>query len=370
MSIHFISGKPGGGKSMYGVKLILEELTLGRRTVITNLPLRVGEVNRYIQEHTEKAVDVVSRVWILDDDQTAQFWTFRPGGVRIPKLTADQWARGQRPSYADVSDDGVMYVIDEVHNFFGARQWAETGRDVLFYLSQHRKLGDTVVCITQAIGNVDKQFRSVTQDFTFLRNLSKEKYGFLRLPSIFIRKTFSSPPSDTTQPMETGTFRLDTRGIGALYDSAAGVGIHGRAADTAERKKGGHWSLFFVGLAILVVVVFFALPDAIGSMFLTPQERAGGRLKPGGSTAVVPAVSSSAPVPAVGSAPVLEVPRMTSNLTSTNTWIQGMTTMGGRLSVWLTDGRELRWPGEITDVRRDSVTAEGVRYVFRPSSSR
>lgn len=270
MSIHFISGKPGGGKSLYGLKLIVEELVLGKRAIFTNIPLNVPALNVYLQERYPGASVDIFRIRILADEEVALFWTFRPGAVRIPRLTKEQWVRGELPSYAGASDGGVMYVIDEVHNFFGARQWAQTGQDVLFYLSQHRKLSDTVICITQAIGNVDKQFRSVTQDFTFLRNLSKESYGRFRLPGIFVRKTFSSPPTDTAQPMETGTFRLDVSGLASCYDSAQGVGIHGRSADKGEVGKGLSMWWYFVLVAVAAVVIFGVVPRVVAGVFTRP----------------------------------------------------------------------------------------------------
>jgi len=272
VSIHFISGKPGGGKSLYGVKLIVEELLHGSRSIFTNLPLKIPELNEYLQrEYPDFKVAasgyICDRLRVLDDAETAEFWTFRPGGVRIGRLTKGQWNAGELPSYAGVEDGGCMYVIDEVHNYFGARQWAETGRDVLFYLSQHRKLGDTVVCITQAVGNVDKQFRSVTQDFTFVRNLAKERYGAFRLPAMFVRKTYLSPPTDTSTPMETGTFRLDVRGLAACYDSAVGVGIHGRDGDSKERNRGRNPLILLGTIVVAGVVLFVGVANAIAHYF-------------------------------------------------------------------------------------------------------
>ena len=41
--IHFIVGKPGGGKSYYAVLQICHELLHGSRCVVTNLPLRLDE---------------------------------------------------------------------------------------------------------------------------------------------------------------------------------------------------------------------------------------------------------------------------------------------------------------------------------------
>jgi len=271
MSVHFISGKPGGDKSLYALKLIVEELLYGHRRVVTNLPIRPGVLNGYLQkEYPDRTIDLLSRLYILDDSATEEFWTFRGMDSKGPELLSkERWVAGEKPDYGGVKDDGVFYVIDEVHNFFNARAWMETGRDVLFYLSQHRKLGDTVVAVTQSIGNVDKQFRSVTQDYTYLRNMSKEKLGPFKLPAMFLRQTYLQPATDTTPCMESGTFRLDVSGLAACYDTASGVGIHARAGDIRERRKGMHWSVGVGAVVLLVCLVGFGLPRAVGAMFKT-----------------------------------------------------------------------------------------------------
>lgn len=272
MSIHFISGKPGGGKTLYSVKLIVEELVYGTRCVITNVPLKLGELNAYLQKnYPQKTIDLHKRVRLFTEEEMKGFFTIRPEGSKGPRLlTKEEWQRGETPDYSGITDSGVAYFVDEVHIGFNARAWMETGRDVLYYLSQHRKLGDTVVCITQAIMNVDKQFRSVTQDYTYLRNLSKEKLSKFRLPSIFIRQTYSSPATDNSQPMETGSFRLDVRGLAACYDTAVGVGIHGRAADRSERKSGLPWWVFVIAVVVGVWVVAFYAPTVVAQMFNKP----------------------------------------------------------------------------------------------------
>jgi len=277
MSVHFISGKPGGGKTLYAVKLIIEELLHGTRPIFTNISLNAGRLSEYLQaQYPNKQIDVLTRLVTLNDEnQTPVFWTRRPGNPVIEVLTKEQWSNGQKPKYENVTDTGVFYAIDEIHNFFNARAWQETGRDVLFYLSQHRKLGDTVICVTQAITNVDKQFRSVTQDFTYLRNLNKERMGLFRLPSVFIRRTFGEPATDNSKALESGTFTLDVKGIASCYDTAQGVSIHGKGADLSERKSGLNIWVFVIGLpAILIAVVYFA-PKLISAYFdPTPKVKA------------------------------------------------------------------------------------------------
>jgi len=269
VSVNFISGKPGGGKTLYAVKLILEELIYGNRPIYTNIPLNPGALSEYIQKtYPNKSIDLLTRLVLLDDDtQTPKFWTIRPGQPSIPLLTAAQWSAGEKPKYENITDSGVFYAIDEIHNFFNARAWQETGRDVLFYLSQHRKLGDTVICITQAIGNVDKQFRSVTQDFTYLRNLNKERMGLFRLPSVFVRKTYGSPATDTSQAMESGTFTLDVSGIASCYNTAQGVSIHGKSADLGEKKSGLPVWVFIVGVPAIIFAIVWGVPRGIAKMF-------------------------------------------------------------------------------------------------------
>lgn len=288
MSIHFISGKPGGGKTLYSVRLIIEELVHGSRTVITNVPLLLPRLNEFLQEkypkefekyfcnngHAEgklvahqvrkfqfQSLHITDRVILLTEDDLPKFFTFRPNAVRLASVTNAEWKTGKRPDFSVVKDGGVLYVLDEVHIAFNARAWAETGHEVLYYLSQHRKLGDDVICITQAIGNVDKQFRSVAQDFTYIKNLSKQKAGWFRLPAIFTRNTYAQPATDNSKPMETGSFTMDVSGIASCYDTAKGVGIHGRAgADTKSRKKGIHWLWFVICVPVLVWVLFQYLP--------------------------------------------------------------------------------------------------------------
>jgi hypothetical protein len=274
MAIHALSGKPGGGKSMYSVKMIIDELAFGSRVIITNVPLLLPSLNVYLQKtYPNKTIDLHYRIRMLDEDMTQEFWTYRPvkegyGWIRIPRLTKQDWSDGKKPSFKHVEDEGVMYVIDEMHNFFNARAWVETGRDVLFYLSQHRHLGDTVVWITQAIMNVDKQLRSVTQDYTYMRNLTKEKMGLFKLPSMFVRRTYGEPATGTNSAMETGTFRLDTSGLASCYSTTAGVGIHDKGnADKNERKKGLPWWGLAIAIPAIVFAIYFGVPKLVAHLF-------------------------------------------------------------------------------------------------------
>lgn len=239
MAIHFISGKPGGGKTLLALRLMLEELVYGSRLVVTNVSLKLPELNEFIQtKYPDASVNLFERVRILSEKECEEFWKHRVKDGR--------------------EDKGAFIVLDELHLFFNARKWMHTGEDCLHYLSQHRKLGDDVLCVTQHVENVDKQFRSVAQDFTVVKNGYKQRIGWFRGLPTFTRKTYSSAPNggDKQQPFETAHFRLDAKGLASCYDTAAGIGVHGRHADKGKATKGLHPAWFAV--AVLAVALFVA----------------------------------------------------------------------------------------------------------------
>lgn len=336
MSIHFISGKPGGGKSLYSMRLLVDELLHGSRTIITNLPVKVGELNAYIQRvYPERNIDVCGRIRMFSEEEMKGFFTIRPEGSTGPKLLLKQeWEQGRRPDYSKITDKGVFYIVDEVHIGFNARQWAETGRDVLYYLSQHRKLGDTVICVTQAVNNVDKQFRSVTQDYTYIRNLSKEKMSKFRLPNLFVRQTFQNPPSGNEIPMETGTFKLDVSGLAACYDTAQGVGIHGKAgADITERKTGLPWWVFVAIVLVAVVLIAKIVPGMIANYFKAKST-------PHHSVPAAPATVTNAP-PKVATWQPTNAPAVIATNSAPELTVTMIDRLTGQWRVELSDGRIL-----------------------------
>jgi len=79
MSLHFVSGKPGGGKSLYSMSLLQDELLHGDRLICTNLPLNLGELNAYLtEEFPDRVFDLHKRIRVLDDaTETGRFWLYR-----------------------------------------------------------------------------------------------------------------------------------------------------------------------------------------------------------------------------------------------------------------------------------------------------
>lgn len=263
MSIHFITGKPGGGKSLVAVKYVVDELVHGTRTVVTNLGLKLPELNEYLQrEFPFVGVDIFRRIRILEHEEVFQFWLHR-GLDAAASNGVVKWVEvppSESNGHTDYTNAGgpVMFVIDETHVFFGAREWAKNGKGAFFYLSQHRHLGDKVMCVTHVPKNVDRQFASVAQDFMQIRNHSKEKLGPFKLPNFFTFRIFQEPFTGSQSPSEFGTFRLNVKGLASCYDTSAGVGIGAAlTADKQDAKKGWPIWLVFVAIAILGVGLYY-----------------------------------------------------------------------------------------------------------------
>ena len=71
MAIHIINGKPGGGKSLFGMHLLVKELVETNRNIITNLAVRLPELNEYVQKtHPKEDFHVPQRLRILTDEET------------------------------------------------------------------------------------------------------------------------------------------------------------------------------------------------------------------------------------------------------------------------------------------------------------
>lgn len=254
MSIHFISGKPRGGKTLYSVSKIIGSLVAGRY-VVTNVALHLERLQCYLHEkHPGLNVHVVERIVMLDDDMLGEFWRYRRNNFT---MSLDCVKDDKTIDFASVYDAQCFntdFYLDEVHVKFNARAWQKTGPQAINYLSQHGKLGDNVYMITQSIANVDKQFRSVAQDFSYIRNYRVEKFrGFTR-GSNFERKTYLQPVAGNGDtPVEKESFTLD-KAIADCYDTSGGVGMPGGAAADKGRKAKGIPLKMIVALVVVGLI--------------------------------------------------------------------------------------------------------------------
>lgn len=260
------------------MKLIEAELRGTNRKIVTNFPLIKEELAQVCHDKYGESFDILTRVHIIEEKhELTNFYRIR--GLQHEKetdwLTVEIDKKGKPIAY-DITgafdSGGVFYLLDEVHLVFGARDWQEMGRAVIYYASQHRKLGDDVILITQAPKNVDNQFRSLAQDYTVLRNHGMEMIGWFKQPDVFSRKTYLNLPNPGTKdtPLETSHFKLDLAWADC-YETDRGVGIEKNTAGGADkgkdRRKGMRWYWFVGALVFLLGFLFWGVTEGIGGFF-------------------------------------------------------------------------------------------------------
>ncbi|MEO5355200.1 MAG: zonular occludens toxin domain-containing protein [Magnetococcus sp. XQGC-1] len=367
------------------MRLIIAELRLSNRRIVTNVAINLERLNEYLQSQDYPAFSehILQRITILDESALREFYRYRGSGVFLPLKPSDQSQqkdgsfRGSQTRGTAVADFsqapawGVLYVIDEVHIAFNARAWVTTGEGVIYYLSQHRKLGDDVILVTQSVMNVDRQMRSMAQDYTYIRNLKKERAGVFKLPGIFMRRTFLEPAGDTSRCAESGTFTLDMTGIASCYDTAKGVGIHGRAgADIGQKKKGVPWVVAPLAVVAIILALIKFTPGVV--LWITkPHTVVAAASAPVKTNAVVAVVPGPAIPP--GGSIVAGAARQGGQDASESpkggsVVVSGMGELpGGRWLVFLSDGSTHRWPGGVEYVSSQYVVINGKQYPYAPS---
>lgn len=273
-SIEFICGKPGGGKSMYATKLIIDELIHGQRPIVTNLALNLSRLQEYLDECGHR-VHVADRVRLLAKEEITEFYLRRSVTLTLslppPGERFMDWTVSQNDA---TSAGGVMYVIDECHNYlhpqaFGQKLTPE--HPLMQYATQHRKLKDTCFLVTQSVENVHVQVRRLGQQFSYIRNLRKETFRGFRRGEGFSRTVYLVPPSsDAAVSIDSSDFRLDVRGLASCYFTAGGVGIAAAGTGDGGAKKKGlnlNWVYAFGAAALIAAGAFLWY----GSMFATKK---------------------------------------------------------------------------------------------------
>ncbi|HAT1685019.1 TPA: assembly protein [Klebsiella oxytoca] len=142
MTVYFITGKLGAGKSLVSVGKIQDKIVQGCK-VATNLNLHL---------HNMPQVGRMAK---------------SPRVMRIPDKPqlADLLAIGIGNTSYDESLNGLL-VLDECGTWFNSRTWADKSRqDVIDWCLHARKLGWDIIFIIQDLALIDKQARLAMAEF-------------------------------------------------------------------------------------------------------------------------------------------------------------------------------------------------------------
>jgi len=153
--IEIFEGRLGGGKTYSAVWRILAHLRLGG-VVCTNVELiwpsclEFGRKRFGLEFQDDQVI-------MLSGDQICEFYKYTPSGSE---------------------ELAVLVVLDELHLYFNARDFAQTDRmyrETLTFLSQSRKVDTDMILISQSALNMDKQFFRLVQYVWRFRDLAKWK---------------------------------------------------------------------------------------------------------------------------------------------------------------------------------------------------
>jgi len=264
--ITFITAPIGGGKSLYATIQICHELERTERKVVTNVPLDMAELAEYCHKYIKQPVDLRKRVRLLTETEVPRFFRFMPETdldwheipEDMPNRQRDEARAARRKAlFAQrQGDGGCLYVLDECHIFFPAREWQRIGTEIEDYMSQLRKLNDDLFLITQHAEKVDKNFRRNSTQWIYVRNMGKSRLLMgVGLPGKFRYSVFPQQPIRNDKPDESGWFRLKDRNYCKLYNTMAGVGLAGRINPETGGKR-NHWVRWVVALCAVVAIAW------------------------------------------------------------------------------------------------------------------
>ncbi len=167
----FVEGKPGAGKSFTGTERLIHEITVNKRPVYSNLPVRDRPMRQYLR--SKAGDDRYLKLWtplteehfhafvaraVRMDTQFAKWKEMvkREGLKVFPRDAFDRWYATEHPEDVPVlSGDGAnwvhtgaVFILDEVH-LWTPQAGANKNDDLLAYASMHRHYHHLIYLLTQ-----------------------------------------------------------------------------------------------------------------------------------------------------------------------------------------------------------------------------
>lgn len=349
--------------------ILVQELKLTNRSIVTNLAVKIPELAEQLNERYGDCFNLNRRLRILTPEETMCFWYFPAPGVDLDPREKMVWNAIDGSKLTVPKLDliqqlgGTLWLIDEAHIPFSSRNWQSNkeSKDAGFYfLSQHEKFRSDVILITQHVERVDNQFRSIAAGFVYMKNKSISNLpiwgGIIKQMPGFVQTKYDQPFKDGMGSIETKKYKTaDKLWMANCYDTTAGVGIVSREDGRFKKVQKGipFWML---SIPVVALILFLAyVPDAILQSVAGSVHDAG---KISSQTNMVAKSQVDPPAPARAAAPgdgyFLTIPkiRQTTESAKSQVWVTGWvpTPDKKKLHVYLSDGRCL---------------SEGYRFVKR-----
>lgn len=229
--IELFEGCVGGGKTYFSTVRMVEHMSRGG-TVFTNVDMKFDG---------PKNADGCP-VGIADLCKVDRYC--RGGGFHMQPEQLVSIEQNDMSAFHDVIQWGtdeipVLLILDEIHLWFNARNWAKASEELLAFLTQSRKCSVDIIFISQHRDNVDVQFRRLLQYVWTFSDSERFKLPGIGAPwrnTIIANCWFRSGKN----LMERKYIRKDRR-VFACYSSKAivggGVACKNGVADLVRIKR-------------------------------------------------------------------------------------------------------------------------------------
>jgi len=250
--IEIFTGRLGGGKTYSAVQRLIK-LFLRGGIVYTNIKLNHDAINSYFIKKHGLQLDLNRQAVFLSNDQIGEFYKY---------VTAGQ------------DDVPTMVIIDEAQLFFNSRDWAKTGREVLTFLTQTRKVQVDIILITQHQDNIDKQFRRLVQFYWSFRDMQKFRLPLLGIcwPMPHILQVCIDGQDGKT--MMSKHFHHKDKDIFSFYESKSLlVDLHLKTLTAEDKPQLSKVSKpFFTPMRLILFALFILLGVYCGYRFLNMSQ--------------------------------------------------------------------------------------------------
>jgi len=372
-------GLPGGGKS-YAVQKdeVIDELLFGKRFIVFDFAVKLKELDELLNPPTRKndsaLVDVYGRCRILTPAEASEFWRYPKPGLDIPNVTTEKKTIPDYSGFGEenpVTENGTLYIIDEAHIKFDARAWKTTGDGLTFYCSQHRKLNDEVIFLTQHLSQLESRIRNVTELFVDCTNSTNRRiFSIFRRPSKLKQEWRYKYPGPVDRTVE---YKLDLA-VANTYYTMTGHGISGRVKPEEKRIKG--LPVWLLAIPILAgVYLMTKAPEWVGAGISAAMKKVAGK-----GTEAVASVAPPPPIPAQTgqNLPSCQVQTQTQapKPLESRLFVEGWLIRGGVYNVMMSNGEV--WTEQTPGMRREDgaritrtgLWKGGVFYPLKPSVKR
>lgn len=238
MTISALTGNPGEGKTLHAVGDFVIPALKDRRKVVTNVPLNMLALSRYLGFDVEPYIELLEE----SDDGDPPF-------SRVEDFTAYE-------SWAEESGTGLapLYVVDECHEAFeGLVGQKGAGHPITKWFAKHRHKGADVVLITQDRAEIPPSIKRRIMYVYEYRRL-----GMLGFGNRYVKHTYFKRGSD---PIDTAYGKMRKEHF-PLYQSRR-KGVAEKSAK--HRLLFNRWQFWFLGIGIAISTYFMLanMPDGM-----------------------------------------------------------------------------------------------------------